>query len=109
MTNQSEQVTDLSAEVAVVTGGSGAIGSRLVKRLLDDGFGSVIVIDDLSSGSKWLLPDDRRVRLLIQDVCDLPFVRPRISGPWVFHLAAFFANQNSVDHPLDDLHTNGKG
>ena len=27
----------------------------------------------------------------------------------VFHLAAFFANQNSVDHPLDDLHTNGKG
>ena len=27
----------------------------------------------------------------------------------VFHLAAFFANQNSVDHPLDDLHTNGAG
>jgi nucleoside-diphosphate-sugar epimerase len=27
----------------------------------------------------------------------------------VFHLAAFFANQNSVDHPLEDLHTNAKG
>ena len=27
----------------------------------------------------------------------------------VFHLAAFFANQNSVDHPERDLMVNGMG
>jgi len=33
------------------------------------------------------------------------FERPQI----VFHLAAFFANQNSVDHPERDLMVNGMG
>jgi nucleoside-diphosphate-sugar epimerase len=33
------------------------------------------------------------------------FERPRI----IFHLAAFFANQNSVDHPERDLMVNGMG
>ncbi|HKS28655.1 MAG TPA: NAD-dependent epimerase/dehydratase family protein [Pyrinomonadaceae bacterium] len=97
-----------SAEV-VVTGGAGAIGSRLVRRLLKDGAGSVTVVDDLSSGYKWLLPDDARVSLLEQDVCDLFKTGVDAKKPFVFHLAAFFANQNSVDHPLDDLHTNGMG
>jgi UDP-glucose 4-epimerase len=93
----------------VVTGGAGAIGSRLVRRLLADGAASVLVVDDLSSGYEWLLPSDERVRLLRADVCDLPSVADTPSEPLVFHLAAFFANQNSVDHPLDDLHTNGRG
>jgi UDP-glucose 4-epimerase len=71
----------------------------------------VYVVDDLSSGYLWLLPDDDRVHFIEADVCDLPRVLPSIEGadPVVFHLAAFFANQNSVDHPLDDLHTNGRG
>jgi nucleoside-diphosphate-sugar epimerase len=96
---------------AVVTGGSGAIGSRLVHRLLADGVGVVYVVDDLSSGYAWLLPSDDRIRFVQADVCDLFSVLRSIdaSEPVVFHLAAFFANQNSVDHPLDDLHTNGRG
>jgi UDP-glucose 4-epimerase len=94
---------------AVVTGGAGAIGSRLVRRLLNDGFHRVTVIDDLSSGYAWLLPRDERVELLEFDVCDLPQRNVAGENPYVFHLAAFFANQNSVDHPTDDLHTNGLG
>lgn len=93
----------------VVTGGAGAIGSRLVARLLRDGARSVAVVDDLSSGYSWLLPDDPRVRLIRGDVCDIASLGIRAEEPAVFHLAAFFANQNSVDHPLDDLHTNGQG
>jgi len=93
----------------VVTGGAGAIGTRLVRRLLDDGAEAVVVIDDLSSGYDWLVPSDRRVRLLVRDVCDLPKIELDVASPLVFHLAAFFANQNSVDHPLDDLRTNGLG
>lgn len=93
----------------VVTGGSGAIGSRLVRRLLRDGADSVTVVDDLSSGYRWLLPQDERLRFIEADVCNLPALNLNVKEPLVFHLAAFFANQNSVDHPLADLHTNGKG
>ena len=96
-------------EDVVVTGGAGAIGSRLVARLLDDGAHSVSVVDNLSSGYRWLLPDDSRVRLYCGDVCDLAGLGLPARQPTVFHLAAFFANQNSVDHPQDDLHTNGRG
>lgn len=95
---------------ALVTGGAGAIGSRLVRRLLDAGAEKIVVIDDLSSGYEWLLPQDPRLSLQVRDVCSLdPADDLGLSEPTVFHLAAFFANQNSVDHPLADLHTNGKG
>ncbi len=95
---------------AVVTGGAGAIGSRLVSRLLvDSSTERVIVIDDLSSGHEWLLPKDSRVELIKKNVCDTAAFPKDLRNPIVFHLAAFFANQNSVDHPFDDLRTNGQG
>ena len=93
----------------VVTGGAGAIGSRLVARCLDLGTEYVVAIDNLTSGYAWLLPPDPRVRLVQADVCDLLDLEFAATSPTVFHLAAFFANQNSVDHPRDDLHTNGLG
>jgi len=99
-------MTDLGT--VVVTGGAGAIGSRLVGQLLNGGAEQVVVVDDLSSGYEWLLPRDARVRLIRKDICE-PGALPDVDRPLVFHLAAFFANQNSVDHPLDDLHTNGRG
>jgi UDP-glucose 4-epimerase len=94
---------------AVVTGGAGAIGSRLVTRLLDVGAGRVVVVDNLVSGYVWLVPQHPCVELVQMDVCDLAEVGLDAAEPIVFHLAAFFANQNSVDHPRDDLHTNGLG
>ncbi|MEO1034882.1 MAG: NAD-dependent epimerase/dehydratase family protein [Pseudomonadota bacterium] len=96
-------------KTCIVTGGAGAIGSRLVSRLLDEGAAKVIVVDDLSSGYEWLLPGDDRVRFDKADVVDY-FANAKIDpDAYIWHLAAFFANQNSVDHPLDDLHTNGMG
>jgi UDP-glucose 4-epimerase len=93
----------------LVTGGAGAIGSRLTRRLLADAAESLIVVDDLSSGYEWLLPRDPRVRFVQADVCQLNDLNLKADGPTVFHLAAFFANQNSVDNPLADLHTNAQG
>lgn len=93
----------------IVTGGAGAIGSRLVGRLLDGGADRVVVVDDLSSGYRWLLPEDERVELITRDVCEIADLGIDAESPLVFHLAAFFANQNSVDHPDADLHTNGLG
>ena len=99
----------MSLETVVVTGGAGAIGSCLVRRLLEREAAHVAVVDDLSSGYDWLLPSDSRVRLTRGDVCDIFDLRLEVDRPLVFHLAAFFANQNSVDHPREDLHTNGLG
>jgi len=69
----------------------------------------VVVVDDLSSGYEWLLPADARLTLIKRDVCDLLDLDLPSEVRLVFHLAAFFANQNSVDHPRDDLRTNGLG
>ena len=93
----------------VVIGGAGAIGSCLVRRLLARDAEQLAVIDDLSSGYDWLLPSDVRVRFTKSDVCRLFDLRLVVDRPLIFHLAAFFANQNSVDHPREDLHTNGLG
>jgi nucleoside-diphosphate-sugar epimerase len=81
----------------------------LVRRLLADGAERVVIVDDLSSGYDWLVPDDPRVELVVRDVVELPEMELDVERPHVFHLAAFFANQNSVDHPDADLHTNGLG
>jgi nucleoside-diphosphate-sugar epimerase len=97
------------SRTVMITGGAGAIGSRLVRRLLRDSFQKLIVIDDLSSGYEWLLPDDSRIQFVREDVCRLCDLDLSADKPVIFHLAAFFANQNSVDNPVSDLHTNGRG
>ncbi len=95
----------------VVTGGAGCIGSNLVRGLLGAGVAKVIVIDDLSSAKLWNLPKDQRVQFIRDSILNeeaLKFAfscKPAI----VFHLAAHFANQNSVDHPETDLQVNGLG
>lgn len=94
---------------ALVTGGAGAIGSRLTRRLLEHGVSKILVVDDLSSGFDWLVPDDSRVTFDRKNVNDFFNESPEFDVDVVFHLAAFFANQNSVDHPEEDLMANGMG
>ena len=102
--------TAYAGERVLVTGGAGAIGANLVRQLLDLG-AEVMVVDDLRSGHLWNLPQSELLRFVHGDVLDdavLSYAfrwRPRV----VFHLAAFFANQNSVDYPERDLEVNGLG
>lgn len=95
----------------LVTGGAGAVGSNLVKRLVElDAF--VIVIDNLSSGFTWNLPQDTKNLLFVKGniTSDIDLKRVFNEGPHlIFHLAAFFANQNSIDYPEKDLYTNALG
>jgi len=93
-----------------VTGGAGAIGSRLVRKLLElNSF--VIVLDNLSSGYTWNLPQNDNMLFVKGDITnDIDLKRVFNEKPdIIFHLAAFFANQNSVDYPENDLKTNGLG
>ena len=100
-----------SGKTVLVTGGAGAIGSNLVAALCKLDIDKVIVIDDLSSSQKWNLPSHNKLIFVEGSVVDEVSLkrvfneRPQI----VFHLAAFFANQNSVDFPEKDLSVNGLG
>jgi UDP-glucose 4-epimerase len=92
----------------LVTGGAGAIGSNLVAELLR-GDHEVTVLDDLSSGRRELVPDG--ARLLVGSVTSPADVAQAFEAKpdYVLHLAALFANQNSVEHPQLDLEVNGAG
>lgn len=105
--NLSEEIKNyFSDRHILVTGGAGAIGSNLVIALstLVGENGMIIVLDNLSAikGNDPIdftsLPNIMFVKGDVRNDIDLKRVfreKPTI----VFHLAAFFANQNSVDYP----------
>ena len=97
--------------IAVVTGGAGCLGSNLCRALLAAGAAQVVVVDDLSAAARWNLPESEKLTFLEGSILDQDILpRAFASRPaFVFHLAAFFANQNSVDHPERDLQINGLG
>lgn len=92
----------------LVTGGAGFVGSNLVSSLISQGH-EVIVLDDFSSGHRALVHD--RATLIEGSVVDDAALAKcfEFKPQYVMHLAALFANQNSVDHPDKDLEVNGLG
>lgn len=99
-----------AGKTVLVTGGAGAIGSNLCRELLKLG-ARVLVLDNLVSGHRWNVPSEQGLLFSEGDILDEVklkrsfFEKPQI----VYHLAAFFANQNSIDHPENDLMVNGMG
>jgi len=95
----------------LVTGGAGCIGSNLTKALIRAGAGKILVLDDLSSAEKWNVPVDPSVLFIRGSILDDEVMKRAFSPglDFVFHLAAHFANQNSVDNPETDLLVNGQG
>jgi len=98
-------------KVVLVTGGAGAIGSNLVNALGEIGTKLIVVLDNLCASGEWLVPAHSNVMFVEGDVeSDIDLKRVFNENPQiVFHLAAFFANQNSVDYPEKDIQTNGLG
>ena len=95
---------------AIVVGGSGFIGSNIVKLLLEKNY-DVKVIDDLSSGhllniEKYIKNGD--VEFVQGDIRDEMVVKNAMKGgaDVVFHLAACVGRQKSIDNPQLDSSTN---
>lgn len=94
---------------ALVTGGSGFIGSNIVKLLLDNEY-YVRVIDNLSSGyicniEKYI--NDGSIEFINADIRDKDIVKSACEGvDVVFHLAACVGRQRSLDNPILDSSTN---
>lgn len=97
---------------ALVTGGSGFIGSHLTDRLLEEDF-EVKVLDDLSSGHLENLNAHvgRSNFLFIKgDIRDPETVKTAVKDvDVVFHEAAFVGTVESIDKPLlaNDINVNG--
>jgi UDP-glucose 4-epimerase len=100
-----------AGKTVLITGGAGCIGSNLARTLIVHSAERVVILDDFSASYEWNIPKSERVTLirgsiLEDDKLDKAFA---FKPAYVFHLAAHFANQNSVDHPEADLAVNGQG
>ena len=101
---------EYEGKTILVTGGAGCIGTNLCKKLADLG-AKVIILDDLSSAYEWNVPKAKNIVFVNGSVLDDEMLKRvfKAKPDYVFHLAAHFANQNSVDNPQTDLTVNGLG
>lgn len=94
----------------LVTGGAGCVGSNLTHKLADLG-AEVIILDNLSSAYEWNIYQHENIKFIKGDILDDAALKRvfKENPDYVYHLAAHFANQNSVDNPEKDLMVNGIG
>ncbi|MCK4565724.1 MAG: NAD-dependent epimerase/dehydratase family protein, partial [Candidatus Thorarchaeota archaeon] len=107
----SEIINKYANRKVLITGGAGCIGSNMVRTLLQGEPAHIMVLDDFSSSYPWNLPKDPRLTVIDGSILDEQKLKEVFhkKPDYVFHLAAHFANQNSIDHPEDDLMVNGLG
>ncbi len=102
---------EFEGKTVLVTGGAGCVGSNLSRKLADLGADKVIIFDNMSSAYHWNIPERDNIEFIKGDILnDEDLKRAFKERPdYVYHLAAHFANQNSVDQPETDLMVNGLG
>ena len=95
----------------VVTGGAGFIGSAIVRRLLREGAGKVVVIDNLLTGRESNLEDVRgSIDFQRADIRNYEEIAPLIRGAAVvFHEAAIPSVPRSIDDPVPSHQVNIDG
>src|ERR1700758_2708719 len=84
----------------LVTGGAGYIGSQMVNDLRDAGE-LVVVLDNLSTGHRWAVPEG--VPLIVGETGDQPLVAKLIRDhdiTAIIHFAASIVVPDSVSDPL---------
>ncbi len=94
-----------------VTGGCGFIGATVVRQLLEQGAGRVVVLDSLKAGRRERLPDDRRLTVIETPLGEVPvetLTRQFRGIDGVFHLAAE-KHRPSLDSPRELVLTNVLG
>lgn len=100
-------VRGATATVAVIVGGAGFVGGSLARQLVAKGCPRVVVVDNLLSGDTANLPVESAVDFIEGSITD-PSILARLphDADWVFHLATFHGNQNSMANPEADFANN---
>jgi len=96
----------------LVTGGAGFIGSELVRQTVARGL-DVVVVDNLAATWSLRLIDDvaERIEFVHGDLRLAEDLERLGAGPFdrIYHLAASFANELSMEYPSIDMHSNIEG
>ncbi|MEZ4722070.1 MAG: NAD-dependent epimerase/dehydratase family protein [Flavobacteriales bacterium] len=95
----------------LITGGAGHIGGRLARKLVENPLNKVVIVDNLSTGSRDNLPSDHFknwvfVNCDVNSYEDLSAVMLGNKFRFVFHLAAVVGVQRTQQYPikvLDDI------
>ena len=94
----------------IITGGAGFIGSTLVKALLEKGVESILIIDDLSTGSESNIStvlNDERIEFINSRIEDVDNLDDLLSSyDFCYHLAAGVGVQYIMENLSDSLLTN---
>ena len=94
----------------IITGGAGFIGSTLVKALLEKGAESILIIDDLSTGSESNIStvvNDERIEFINSRIEDIDNLDNLFSSyEFCYHLAAGVGVQYIMENLSDSLLTN---
>lgn len=103
--------SEYEGKIILITGGAGCVGSNLSKKISKLDVEKIIIFDNLSSAYDWNIPKAENIEFVQGDILnDEDLKRVFKEKPnYIFHLAAHFANQNSVDNPEKDLMVNGMG
>lgn len=103
-------MTDFRDCSVLVTGGNGAVGTNLVKKLLDLK-ARVTILDDYSQSKNGNLSAHKNLKIIKGSIVDKKTLDKVFSKhhDYVFHLAARFANEMSVNDPFEDLRVNIQG
>jgi UDP-glucose 4-epimerase len=87
----------------LVVGGAGFVGSNLVKELIATSSAYVLVVDNLLSAERFSVPLSTRVDFIEGSITNDAVLRQLPSNlDYIFHLATFHGNQNSMANPLAD-------
>ncbi len=87
----------------LITGGAGFLASSLASRLLKQGEHKVCIIDDLSTGNRFKVPQHPECRFIRGDVNnrhDVAAVMTSRSFDYVFHYAAVVGVKRTLDNPV---------
>lgn len=103
--------SEYDGKTILITGGAGAIGGNLCKSLSKLNAKKIIILDNLSSSYEWNIPTAKNIVFIKGSILDDELLKRAFKEKpeYIFHLAAHFANQNSVDNPETDLIVNGMG
>jgi nucleoside-diphosphate-sugar epimerase len=93
----------------LVTGGAGFISSSLAERLLSFGYFEVVLVDNLITGRRENIPDDKHCTFIkcdVNDFNDISAVMTAYRFDYVFHYAALVGVTRTLQNPvkvLDDV------
>jgi len=91
----------------LVVGGAGFVGSNLVRELLASSSAQVLIVDNLLSAEQFNIPESSKVEFIEGSITQDSVLRQLPADlDFVFHLATYHGNQNSMADPLADHENN---